>query len=139
MPQYDNYDWRSDALCKGKHIDLWYPPLDTDVPENYYTISRAVCRQCPVWSECLDDGTDERWGMWGGLTPQERTALTAENPKASTLRAHGTWLRFRQGCRCTECTDAHANLNDEINIEEIPNMTDELTDLEMLKFRLIQP
>jgi WhiB family transcriptional regulator, redox-sensing transcriptional regulator len=139
VPQYNEYDWRSDALCKGRHVDLWYPPLDTDVPEAYYTISRAVCRQCPVWKECLDDGVEERWGLWGGLTPQERTAIAVENPKPSVLRSHGTWMRYRQGCRCTECTDDHANLKNEINIEEIPKMGDDLTDLEMLKFRLIQP
>lgn len=77
--------------------------------------------------------------MWGGLTPQERTALTVEHPKASVLRAHGTWIRYRQGCRCTECVEAESKEINEINIQEIPKMGAELIDLEMLKFRLIQP
>lgn len=138
MPQYEE-DWREQALCKDCHVDLWYPPLDTDIPENYYTISRAVCRQCPVWKQCLDDGVDEKWGLWGGLTPQERTALTVDHPKASVMRPHGTWTRYRQGCRCTECVEAEAKEINEINIQEIPKMGTTLIDLEMLKFRLIQP
>lgn len=136
MPNYAD-DWRKESLCKNRHIDLWYPPLDTDVPENYYQIARLVCRQCPVWKECLDDGVEERWGMWGGLTPQERTALTSEHPKPTVMRPHGSWVRYRQGCRCAECVNAESEEIKEINIQEIPQMNTELTDLEMLKFRLL--
>ena len=75
--------------------------------------------------------------MWGGLTPQERTALVVEHPKASVLRPHGTWMRYRQSCRCTECVDAESKEINKINIEEIPKMGTTLIDLEMLKFRLI--
>lgn len=75
--------------------------------------------------------------MWGGLTPQERSVLVTEVPKKNAVRPHGTWVRFRQGCRCSECSRAHFAKIDEINIEKIPKMTDELTDLETLKFSLI--
>lgn len=138
MPNFTE-DWRKQALCKDRHIDLWYPPLDTDVPDNYYQISRAVCRQCPVWRECLDDGVNERWGMWGGLTPQERTALTSENPKSSVLKSHGTWSRYRQGCRCTECVAAESEEIIEINVQKIPKMNEPLGDLKMLSFMVLHP
>lgn len=75
--------------------------------------------------------------MWGGLTPQERTALTSDNPKPTVMRPHGSWVRYRQGCRCTECVTAESEEIKEINIQEIPKMNAELTDLEMLKFRLL--
>lgn len=124
-------------MCFGKNADLWYPPLESDTPELYYSVSRVVCRQCPVWRECLQDGLEEKYGLWGGLTPQERTVLTTDTPKQNAIRAHGTWLRFRQGCRCSECTSAEYEKIDKINIEKIPNVGETLTDLEMLKFAII--
>lgn len=131
--------YRDDALCKGKNIDLWYPPLDTDVPERFYSIAREVCRRCPVWRDCLDDGADERWGMWGGLTPVERKALGDEKPRASAFKPHGTWLRYRQGCRCSECVDAHEQRTEKINLNLIPSQREPLNDLEMLKYGLLSP
>jgi WhiB family redox-sensing transcriptional regulator len=131
--------FRQKALCTKRHIDLWYPPLDTDVPERYYTIAREVCKRCPVWRECLDEGIEERWGMWGGLTPQERTALNNPSPRPTVMKPHGTWTRYRQGCRCNECVDAEAKENEKINLDMIPYMTESLGDLEMLKYGLLSP
>ena len=132
-----NEEWMTEAVCRKRHIDLWFPPLDAEVPEHYYAISREVCRQCPVWSKCLDLGTNEKWGMWGGLTPQERTALT-DSPKVSALKPHGSWVRYRQGCRCNECVDAH-NQNYKIDLSIIPKMGEPVGDLEMLRYALLPP
>lgn len=131
--------YRDAALCKGKNIDLWYPPLDTEVPERYYSVAREVCHRCTVWRNCLDDGIEERWGMWGGLTPVDRRALTDDTPKASVFRPHGSWLRYRQGCRCHECVDAHEQSTETINLKLIPSQREALKDLEMLKFGLLSP
>lgn len=131
--------YRSKALCNKRHIDLWYPPLDSDVPERFYTIAREVCKRCEVWRECLDDGLEEKWGMWGGLTPHERTALTTATPRPTVLKPHGTWTRYRQGCRCHECTSAEEQENEKLNINMIPYMTQSLGDLEMLKYGLLSP
>jgi hypothetical protein len=75
--------------------------------------------------------------MWGGLTPQERTALTSPTPRPTVFKPHGTWTRYRQGCRCTDCLVSEAKDNDKININLIPKMTESLGDLEMLKYRLL--
>ncbi len=39
--------------------------------------ARATCQRCPVRDACLADATarDERWGLWGGLTPIQRRKL----------------------------------------------------------------
>jgi hypothetical protein len=92
-----------------------------------------------VWKKCLESGREEKYGMWGGLTPQERTVLNTPTPKKNAVRPHGTWVRYRQGCRCVDCFKAHVGKIDKINIEKIPKMIDELTDLETLKFTLIPP
>ena len=51
-----------------------------------YTVARAWCQQCPVQAACLraaldmegDARRDERFGMWGGTTPQERHQMWKE-------------------------------------------------------------
>lgn len=133
------HEWMENASCRKKKNDFWYPPLDTDVPDNYYAIGREVCHRCSVWQDCLDAGIDEKWGMWGGLTPQERTALTSNNPKQSVLKHHGSWIRYRQGCRCSSCVDAHKQPTNQINLKIIPKWDEEIEDLEMLRFHLLTP
>ncbi len=42
-----------------------------------YRQARALCRTCPIRLECLDYAisNDERFGVWGGLTPKERGGI----------------------------------------------------------------
>jgi len=130
--------WRDYALCKNKLIDLWYPPLEAENQEQYYAIAREVCNVCPVWKECLNDGTDEQWGMWGGLTPLERSALK-DNIKKTALKPHGTPTRYRQKCRCKECVLVHTNVtkqNKDINV--VPNNNDKDFDLFTILYKLLQ-
>ncbi len=62
--------WRQDAACLGANVDGFYS--ETPTPE-----ARATCRRCPVRAACLADALarDERWGLWGGLTPVQRRNL----------------------------------------------------------------
>ena len=71
-------DWRIDAVCLDRDPDLWHPIGKT------YEVGKAICKDgCPVRAECLayalsvegDRAADSRWGVWGGLDPQERAAL----------------------------------------------------------------
>lgn len=75
-------DW-TDAACVGHDTDLWYPtgggrgnPADWDTP-------RLLCRACPVRHACLEWATSNPdptlgEGLWGGLTPRERSKLRRE-------------------------------------------------------------
>lgn len=100
-------DWMPDSLCAGKNGDIWFPPFETDRPEAYYYVARQVCNLCPVWKECLNLGKSETYGMWGGLTPQERLPLQRQD-KGLHLAEHGTSVRYRQGCSCKLCEKAHS-------------------------------
>ena len=39
--------------------------------------SKEICFECPVREECLQDAlvSNMQFGIWGGLTPQERRSL----------------------------------------------------------------
>lgn len=107
-------EWLGRALCQGLHAHIWYPPLESPNPGNYYAVGKRVCARCPVWRECLENATEnnETWGMWGGLTPQER--------KGTARVAHGTVENFRLGCECSECKKAYWTTNRSIDIDKLP-------------------
>ncbi|WP_084963316.1 WhiB family transcriptional regulator [Thermoactinospora rubra] len=74
-------DWRELAACRDHpDPDLWFPAIGPGGPDTAqrerraYAPARRVCRDCPVWRDCLDYALTrgERWGMYGGLTPRER-------------------------------------------------------------------
>lgn len=69
-------DWLEKALCRGKHTDIWFPPLlkaDRTAPESqYHEIAKMACDACPVRGKCQILGQDEEYGTWGGWTLKER-------------------------------------------------------------------
>jgi WhiB family redox-sensing transcriptional regulator len=132
-------DWMSESLCRKKHGDIWFPPFETTTPEINYAIAKKVCNVCPVWADCLVIGMKEIYGVWGGLTPQDRLPLQKEN-KQQFIAEHGTITRFRQGCDCNACSGAHEELEEVsfVYIDEIPNIGTKLPDLKMLLQRLLE-
>lgn len=132
----DSPDWLDNAQCKKYNIDFWYPPLDADVPDKYYKIAREVCKTCPVWKPCLETGLTEKWGMWGGLTPLERTALVEVSPKTNAIKEHGTWIRHRQGCLCALCVGKHKDITETIGIYDIPLKNNNVFDINVLTTEL---
>lgn len=70
-------DWRHEAVCRDVDPDLFYP-VGTDGPAMLQVAqAKAVCRRCPVVSQCLDWALEhgENDGIWGAMTPDERRAL----------------------------------------------------------------
>jgi hypothetical protein len=67
--------WADRAACRDSHVSVFFPP-DAREPDAWH-MARSVCAICPVQRECLDlvidlPSTDDKWGMFGGLTPYER-------------------------------------------------------------------
>jgi WhiB family redox-sensing transcriptional regulator len=69
--------WREDAACARVDPEL-FDGGDIGSPADYRQ-ARAICRNCPVARECLTHAleSDERYGMWGGLTPNERKEINS--------------------------------------------------------------
>lgn len=77
--------WRERAQCRNAPTapgDWTMFPEDRHGPtsrEYYIDVSllrNEYCWQCPVRVECLRDGLEEEYGLWGGLTQDERRRVT---------------------------------------------------------------
>ncbi len=64
--------WTELGLCAQTDPEAFFPEKG-DSPRP----AKRICHGCPVRSECLADALarDERFGVWGGLTPRERRRL----------------------------------------------------------------
>jgi WhiB family redox-sensing transcriptional regulator len=76
--QLDPGAWMLSANCLGR-TDLFFAPDDSESrAERRFRESQAktVCHECVVRVECLSEAlkSDERFGIWGGLTERERRA-----------------------------------------------------------------
>jgi WhiB family redox-sensing transcriptional regulator len=82
--QVPDQRWREAAACRTVDVETFYPPAEHDGRE-----AKAVCFGCPVRETCLEFAIEngERFGVWGGLTPQERRWLVAKRKRASLLAA----------------------------------------------------
>ena len=72
-----------EANCRGHDTELFYPERDANTYGSVAGEAKRVCRgddnspTCPVILECLFYGliTEDRFGIWGGMSVRERNAL----------------------------------------------------------------
>lgn len=83
----DNLDrphsWGEDAACRGsKDPDLWFADGDDAMARADRRTAKEICGRCTARHECLTGALerDERAGVWGGLTYDERRGLIAYRP-----------------------------------------------------------
>src|SRR6478672_3239159 len=80
----DDMDWRHRAICRDEDPELFFPIGNTGPALLQIEQAKAVCRRCPVISQCLawalESGQDA--GVWGGLSEDERRALKRRNARA---------------------------------------------------------
>ncbi|MPY60960.1 WhiB family transcriptional regulator [Streptomyces spongiae] len=76
-------DWSGQAACRTTDPDELF------VQGAAQNRAKAVCRGCPVRTECLADALDYRveFGVWGGMTERERRALLRRRPTVVSWRA----------------------------------------------------
>jgi WhiB family redox-sensing transcriptional regulator len=77
-------DWRDHAACRDEDPELFFPIGNTGPALLQIEEAKAICRICPVEAACLewalDSGQDA--GVWGGLSEDERRALSRRNARA---------------------------------------------------------
>jgi len=61
-----------EAACRGADSDLFFATAPRRVAK-----AKSFCADCPVRIPCLVDALErnERYGVWGGLTTDERDDL----------------------------------------------------------------
>lgn len=73
--------WHADAACQSADPDAFFLGKGKSADP-----ARAICDTCPVQSECLDWAmkveadwaNTHRYGIWGGLSPNERARLARQ-------------------------------------------------------------
>ena len=92
-------EWAENAACRGMSPDVFFPieyrltgrSRDPRRPDPYAR-ARAICEGCEVRGDCLDESlslpwSEDRAGMFGGLTPRERVPLRAQRRRDAARRA----------------------------------------------------
>jgi WhiB family transcriptional regulator, redox-sensing transcriptional regulator len=76
--------WQDLGACRSFGVELFYPPTDQDGDD-----AKAVCLTCSVRERCLEFAlaAGERFGIWGGMTPQERRYLIARRRRTTTFES----------------------------------------------------
>jgi WhiB family transcriptional regulator, redox-sensing transcriptional regulator len=69
--------WAGRAACRELPLTLFFPPGNSDRTRVDEARAKAVCSSCPVRVPCLVFALtrEEAYGVWGGLTADERRVL----------------------------------------------------------------
>lgn len=61
----DNFAWMRDGSCVGMNPE-WFSSEYEKYPKQRPHIDE-ICYHCPVQRECLAKGSDNEYGLWGGV------------------------------------------------------------------------
>ncbi len=70
-------DWQKSALCRGADNEIFFP---INMKPTRFNEAIEICLRCAVKDQCLNfalsfDEQDDKWGVYGGLTPNQRGRL----------------------------------------------------------------
>lgn len=70
--------WTTSALCGQADPELWFPEAGGDTAP-----AKAICLQCPVRAECLEEAMAQGLpsGVWGGLSERQRRQLRGQRSR----------------------------------------------------------
>lgn len=114
-------EWALDASCRGLMPELFFFDHGETKSDSTVRMILKMCRGCDVRSECLEEalsiegsGESGRHGIWGGLTPTERSqewrdrvmdatnmcvrGLHVMDEENTGFAVNGSW-RFCRACR----------------------------------------
>ena len=80
-PQVEKWEWQLLGSCRGEDTELFFHPEGERGParRNRDSAAKAICASCPVMLECREHAlaVREPYGVWGGLTEDDREAIYA--------------------------------------------------------------
>jgi WhiB family redox-sensing transcriptional regulator len=95
-PSADDVSWQLKGLCRMGDYDpqVWTP----DPPKVEAKSREAVrlCHKCPVIEKCREWALSnhEEFGVWGGLTENERAVIWGEQLPGRIRRDHSPLVNF---------------------------------------------
>jgi WhiB family transcriptional regulator, redox-sensing transcriptional regulator len=79
----EDLSWQENALCTQVDAEIFFPEKGRSPRD-----AKKICAGCDVREQCLQwaMATNQRHGVWGGLTSQERSILARDGDKTRKLR-----------------------------------------------------
>ncbi|MEO7193339.1 MAG: WhiB family transcriptional regulator [Pseudonocardiaceae bacterium] len=78
-PVAQEWDWQLKGSCQGLNSSIFFHPDGErgSARSHRAGLAKAICQGCPVLEQCRRHAltTREPYGVWGGLTEEERRAL----------------------------------------------------------------
>lgn len=92
-PNADLWDWQLLAACRGVDSSLFFHPEGERgaARSSREEAAKEVCMRCPVRSECATHALSVRepYGVWGGLTEDEREELLGRARRSDLVHSGG--------------------------------------------------
>ena len=90
-PNADFWAWQLEGLCRGKDSSLFFHPEGERgaARASRELAAKEVCMNCPVRAQCAEHAlrVHEPYGVWGGLTEDDREAYYAREKAARRANA----------------------------------------------------
>lgn len=82
-PVSEAWEWQLSGACRSSDTVLFFHPDGERglARSRRQEAAKAICAQCPVLVECRAHAlaVHEPYGVWGGLSEEERSRLLAES------------------------------------------------------------
>ena len=82
FPVRHDWTWQSMAACRGMDTAIFYHPENERGPTRHRRDweAKRICQRCRVVGPCLQWAleTREPYGVWGGMSVEERLAMQSE-------------------------------------------------------------
>lgn len=94
IPTEAYWSWQSEAKCADTNLEIFFLPFASrgETKRKAEAQAKAVCKGCPVINECLAHAlrVPEEFGVWGGLSPEERKLIIRRNKLNNKLNIKTT-------------------------------------------------
>lgn len=97
VPLTQTWDWQMQAACRGMSSSFFFHPWGERGSARLERVERAkeVCAGCPVMDACRRHAlqVQEEYGVWGGLSEEERMVLLKRGPRRLWHRVRANMVR----------------------------------------------
>ncbi|WP_030234922.1 WhiB family transcriptional regulator [Streptomyces sp. NRRL S-350] len=89
--QTHHWNWQLEGACRTVDSSIFFHPSNErgSAAKAREEAAKSVCARCPVRRECRSHAltTREPYGVWGGLSEDDRRALLTPSPARSLSAA----------------------------------------------------